>query len=161
AIFSCLGMPDFSTSSCWTRVSSFSRYQKYRTFTMPGSEPRSTLAVTVCPDFNVLFSSGSTILKAHVGEAIATCKATAVAMAPGTPMSLVMVVLLISSFEVERDIGQDDAFLQQQSPLIVQDILPPPRRQDLRDHDGDPPFGIFLQQFLDVVQQRLENRTVR
>ncbi len=73
----CLAAPNLSSagvsfadlpilsSSCSTSVSADSGYQKYRTLTMPVSEPSSTLAEIVWPDASVLESAGSTILNAY------------------------------------------------------------------------------------------------
>ena len=72
-----------------------------------------------------------------------------------------------SPFQVERDVHDDHAFLEeqrsleQQGPLVVQRVLPPPCRQDLGQHDRDPSLGVFLQNILDEREKASHDRSVR
>src|SRR5574341_9809 len=122
---------------------------------MPASRPRSTLTVTVLPAFKTLCSAGSTILKANAG-----CAASARQTAKAKRKKFIL------SLQVERHVGENHPLfeeqgrLQHERALVMQDILPPPGRQDLRDDDRHPAVGVLLEQLFDVVQQRSNHRAV-
>jgi hypothetical protein len=74
------------------------------------------------------------------------------------------------AFQMVRDVDDDPFFggtvatieqygFQQQSSLVVQEIVPPACRNYLRQNDnGRPTFGFSAVDFVEVLHQRLNDR---
>src|ERR1043165_1050354 len=67
---------------------------------------------------------------------------------------------------MEWHIGQDDTILEQErglqheSPLIVQDVVPPASRENLWNYNGDPGIRLFVQKIFDIIEDGTQDRTV-
>src|SRR6186997_1614440 len=73
---------------------------------------------------------------------------------------------MLSPLQVERYARDHDARTEEQGPLdqqralVVQQVLPPAPRYELRQDDRDVVVGMRLLQLLDVLEERLHQRPV-
>ena len=70
-------------------------------------------------------------------------------------------------FEVIRDARDDNALLEeqrafeQQRALVVKEVLPPARRDEFGQDDGDDVVGVFSRKTMNVSQQRACELAIR
>src|SRR4051794_20130547 len=69
--------------------------------------------------------------------------------------------------QMEWHARDDGVWLEQERPLdeqrtlVVEQMVPPPRRYELRKHNGDVVVGVVGADPFNVAQQRLHDRAVR
>src|SRR2546430_2509256 len=72
----------------------------------------------------------------------------------------------MSVSEVERHAGDHRVRLEQQGSLdekrrlIMEQMVPPPGRNEFREYDGDVVVGAFRAHLADVLEQRLHQRAI-